>query len=186
MDLHSIRMKETTFDGKLKRRYGTFFISFISGTRRAFHATMVSLRLVVLVVLVVATLLGPHTYVCGQAGGYVVRGKARVIEGDTIMVDGTEVTLSGVALAQGYESMAKTALAKRIGSRSVGCMVDGAWSGKNWGYCGDPTKKQSRDIRKTLNAWLVRTGNALSDDAWGLFDREEAQAKRKKKGLWKV
>lgn len=139
-------------------------------------------RAQVLLLTVVVVLLG----MChGQSGGYVVRGNANVINGNTIMVDGTVVTLSGVELVEGYAAQAATALKTRIGNKSVGCMVDGSWSGKNWGYCGDPKKKRSRDIRKTLNAWLVKTGNALSDDAWGLFGGEESQAKKKGKGLWK-
>lgn len=121
----------------------------------------------------------------GQSGGYVVRGDTRVINGNTIMVKGVEVTLSGVELAKGYEAQAAAALKKRIGNKDVGCMVDGYWSGKYWGYCGDPNKKISRDIRKTLNAWLVRSGKALSDNEWGLFGSEESQAKTKGKGLWK-
>jgi endonuclease YncB( thermonuclease family) len=119
-----------------------------------------------------------------SGGGYVVRGVPRVINGNTIVVGGTEVTLSGVKLADGYQTQATSALKKRVGSRSVGCMVDGNWSGKNWGYCGDPRKKSSRDIRKTLNAWMVKTGNALSDGDWNLFGSEEAMAKKKGKGLW--
>ena len=87
-------------------------------------------------------------------------------------------------LLGGYQTQAVAALQKRIGRRSVGCMVDGNWSGKNWGYCGDPRKKPSRDIRKTLNAWMVKTGNALSDGDWNLFGIEEEMAKKKGKGLW--
>jgi endonuclease YncB( thermonuclease family) len=121
----------------------------------------------------------------GQSGGYVVRWKTRVINGNTIMVEGTKITLSGVELAKGYEAEAAAALKNRIGNKEVGCMVDGYWSGNNWAYCGDPKKKRSRDIRKTLNAWLVRSGKAMSDDDWGLFGSEESQAKRKGKGLWK-
>lgn len=140
------------------------------------------LRPVLLLVVVVVVFV--HT--CrGQSGGYVVRGTTRVLNGNTVVVEGTEVTLSGVELVKGYEAEAEAALKTRIGNKSVGCMVDGYWSGKNWGYCGDPKKKRSRDIRKTLNAWLVRTGNALSDDEWGLFGSEESQAKKRGKGLWK-
>jgi len=138
------------------------------------------------VALVVALLVVVLFGTCqAQNGGYVVRGNTRVINGNTILVEGTEVTLSGVELVKGYEEQAKAALIARIGSKDVGCMVDGNWSGKNWGYCGDPKKKRSRDIRKTLNAWLVKTGNALSDSDWGLFEAEERSAKSKSKGLWR-
>jgi endonuclease YncB( thermonuclease family) len=121
----------------------------------------------------------------GQSGGYVVRGQAKVLAGDKVVVQGVTVTLSGVELAKGYATKAKRALQKRIGNSDVGCMVDGSWSGRNWGYCGDPKKPRSRDVKQTLNAWLVRTGNALSDDGWGLFSSEEAAARGKGKGVWK-
>jgi hypothetical protein len=70
-----------------------------------------------------------------QNGGYVVRGAAKVINGNTIRVSGVDVTLSGVATVKEYNGAAKRSLKKRIGNKQVGCMVDGNWSGKNWGYC---------------------------------------------------
>jgi len=70
-----------------------------------------------------------------QPGGYVVRGDATVLNGNTIRVAGVDVTLSGVAMVKGYSASAARSLKRRIGSREVGCMVDGSWSGKNWGYC---------------------------------------------------
>ena len=144
-------------------------------------ARSVVFALVVLVVLVVSG-------ASAQGGGYVVRGKARVIDGNSIVVDGTKVRLSGVDAPETkdrYGAKAKAALKKKVGTKSIGCMIDGTWSGNNWGYCGDPDKESSRDIRKTLNAWMVRSGNALADRDWNLFLKEERQAKSKGKGLWK-
>lgn len=137
-------------------------------------------------IVVVFTLALQTAHVLAQ-GGYVVRGNARVINGNTIVIDGTEITLSGVELVDTFSSQATRALKRRISKskKTVGCMVDGNWSGKNWAYCGDPNKKSSRDIKKTLNAWMVKSGNAKSNKSWGLFDAEERNAKRKGKGLWK-
>ncbi len=70
-----------------------------------------------------------------QNGGYVVRGAAKVINGNTIRVSGVDVTLSGVETVEKYDGAAARSLKKRIGNKQVGCMVDGNWSGKNWGYC---------------------------------------------------
>ena len=70
-----------------------------------------------------------------QSGGYVVRGDAKVLNGNTIRVSGVDVTLSGVEPVKGFEASAARSLKRRIGNREVGCMVDGNWSGKNWGYC---------------------------------------------------
>ena len=67
--------------------------------------------------------------------GYVVRGAAKVINGNTVRVSGVDVTLSGVKTMEKYDRAAARSLKKRIGNKQVGCMVDGNWSGKNWGYC---------------------------------------------------
>ena len=144
-------------------------------------AMIVVSAFVVLVVLLVSS-------ASAQGGGYVVRGKARVIDGNHVIVDGTKVRLSGVNTPKAkdkYGAKAKAALKKKVGTKSIGCMIDGNWSGSNWGYCGDPDKESSRDIRKTLNAWMVRSGNARNDLEWNIFSREEQQAKRKGKGIWK-
>lgn len=67
--------------------------------------------------------------------GYVVRGAAKVINGNTVRVSGVDVTLSGVKTVENYDRAAARSMKKRIGNKQVGCMVDGNWSGKNWGYC---------------------------------------------------
>ena len=74
--------------------------------------------------VVLASIVG---LVCGQPGGYVVRGRANVINGHTIRIDDVDVTLSGVDPVDGYDSSAAKSLKRRIGKSDVGCMVDGNW-----------------------------------------------------------
>jgi len=123
-------------------------------------------------------------FASGQ-GGYVVRGPAKVINGHTIRVGGVDVTLSGVDPVDGYDSSAARSLKRRIGKSDVGCMVDGNWSGRNWGYCGDPKKGRTRDVMKTLNAYVVAKGWAKSDRSWNLFNSLESKAQKQKKGMWR-
>lgn len=85
--------------------------------------------------LLLVVLMGRVHDASAQGGGYVVRGPVKVINGNTVRVSGVDVTLSGVATVKKYDASAARSLKKRIGNKQVGCMVDGSWSGKNWGYC---------------------------------------------------
>ena len=157
--------------------------------------------------VVLASIVG---LVCGQPGGYVVRGRANVINGHTIRIDDVDVTLSGVDPVDGYDSSAAKSLKRRIGKSDVGCMVDGNWCvlltcerrtvrpslalpppltrSQAWqelGYCGDSKKGRTRDVMKTLNAYVVAMGWAKSDRSWNLFNSLESKAQKQKKGMWR-
>lgn len=118
-------------------------------------------------------------------------GSARVIDGDTIEIQGARIRLAGIdapelqqwcPLAQqryrcGKEASA--ALGQRIGGTIVRCVVRGI----------DPYR---RDVAtcfaggENLNAWLVRSGHAVADRRYSReYVEEEAEARRERRGLWR-
>ncbi len=110
-----------------------------------------------------------------------VAGPARVVDGDTIEIEGQQIDLYGIdapELAQTCEQLgsswpcgrdARGVLDGLIGGRVVGCDARG--------LCGI--------LPESLNAGMVATGMALADpDAGSPFAANEATARAAKRGLW--
>jgi endonuclease YncB( thermonuclease family) len=113
-------------------------------------------------------------------------GSARVIDGDSIVVDGSEVRLKGIDAPEGRQTCqrdgrewpcgeeARRTLQKLIGGKNVSCRADESdQHGRNLAVC----IVEGRE----LNRELVRSGYALS---YPSYKSEEQQAKAEKRGLW--
>jgi endonuclease YncB( thermonuclease family) len=118
-------------------------------------------------------------------------GPAIVIDGDTIDVAGERVRLFGIdapelgqtctANARRWRcgQQAATALAKKIGTRSVSC------AGKGHDQYGR-TLAVCRVGRTNLNAWLVTSGWALAYREYSTdYVAEEDAARAGGKGMWR-
>ena len=118
-------------------------------------------------------------------------GRARVIDGDTIEIQGARIRLAGIdapergqwcsAAQQKYRcgQEASAALGQRIGGQIVRCVVRGI-------------DLYRRDVAtcfsggENLNAWLVRSGHAVADRRYSReYVEDEAEARRERRGLWR-
>lgn len=115
-----------------------------------------------------------------------VRGAARVIDGDSLYVGGDEVRLKGIDAPEGRQTClrdgrdwdcgnaARDALRRLISKDVVVCRgVERDKHGRVLAYC----TAGGRD----LNAGMVFQGMAV---AYGGYNREEAEARANKRGLW--
>ena len=118
-------------------------------------------------------------------------GRVRVIDGDTIEIQGTRVRLAGIdaperqqwcSIAQqkypcGQEASA--ALREKVDGRFVRCVVHGIdFYRREVATCLSGSEN--------LNAWLVRNGYAVADRRFTReYDEDEAAARRERRGLWR-
>lgn len=114
------------------------------------------------------------------------QGQARVIDGDSLVVNGVEIRLRGVDAPEGRQMCerggqdwacgreATRRLAARIGGRSVQCTgTEYDQHDRLLGLC--------RIGADDLNEWLVSEGWAV---AFGGYDAAEARARSAGKGIW--
>lgn len=134
-------------------------------------------------------LAATHAMIAHLFRGVVeIRGYARVVDGDSIVVDGTPVRLKGVdapelrqTCRRGAEDWrcgesAKAYLRDLLAGQQVACSRVGAdRSGRILAYC---RTGGARD----LGAQLVREGWAVTYDT--TYAAEEGEAKRAGRGLW--
>ena len=117
---------------------------------------------------------------------YAVEGKARLVDGDSLFVDGLEIRLKNIDAPEG----------RQICSRG----------GRDWRCGGEATKRLRQFINRRkvsckggeydrhhrllafctvagieLNRWMVKNGWAVS---FGDYRRDERSAERAKKGIW--
>ncbi len=115
-----------------------------------------------------------------------LRGAARTVDGDSMFVGRDEVRLKGIDAPEGRQTCtrdgrpwacgdaARDELRRLIGNAPVLCRgVERDVHGRVLAYC----TAGGRD----LNAGMVASGMAL---AYGGYNREEAQARSAKRGLW--
>ena len=132
-----------------------------------------------------------------------VSGIPRIIDGDTVEVSGKRVRLLGIDAPELKQfctntstmsnfpcgSIAKNALIKKVGAMPMVCAVQEKTDvyGRLLGYCGtrvDASTLASRPA-SSLNAWMVRSGNALAYRQYSTaFVEQEEAARKSKQGLW--
>ncbi len=132
----------------------------------------------------VATVLALSWLRFGTSGAH---GQARVIDGDSLVVNGREVRLKGIDAPEGRQTCrrndatwacgeeARRHLTGLISNRQVRC--GGAESdqhGRLLGTC--------EVAGRSLNAAMVEDGYAVSYG--GTYQREEARARGERRGLW--
>ncbi len=120
------------------------------------------------------------------AGVSDVKGKARIIDGDSLYVGGREVRLQGIDAPEGRQTCrrdgrewacgkgARNELVKMIQGREVSC--HGLDIDKH-----DRLLAVCRANGRELNREMVARGFAV---AYGRHQREEAEARRARLGLW--
>jgi endonuclease YncB( thermonuclease family) len=121
-------------------------------------------------------------------GTIEIRGFARVVDGDSLVVDGTPVRLKGIdapelrqTCRRGAEDWrcgesAKSYLRELLAGQQIACSRSGSdRNGRILAYC---RAGGARDV----GAQLVREGWAVAYDA--TYAAEESEAKRARRGLW--
>ncbi len=126
----------------------------------------------------------------------VIEGRATVLGGDALRINGTTIRLAGVEAPEADQKCvgankkkwacgeaAQAALLRIVKAKSVRCEVSGADpAGRSLGTCQTVNTGNSQDIGSAL----VKEGAAFSEG--GLFSGYgdvEAEAKEKKLGLWR-
>ena len=113
-------------------------------------------------------------------------GRLHVADGDSLTLDGVRVRLAGIDAPESDQTCALAGMAHPCGREArehllhliAGRSVTCAWGredkyGRRLGRC--------RAGETDLNAEMVRTGWAV---AYGAYEREEAEARTHRRGLW--
>ena len=139
--------------------------------------------------LQVFALIGLIAFVLDKEDGpprYEASGRARLVDGDSLFVDGLEIRLKNIDAPEGRQTCqrkgknwrcgqeATRRLRRFINRRTISCK-------------GDHYDKHNRLLafcsvgKHELNKWMVQEGWAV---AFGGYRREEQAAKRARKGIW--
>ena len=123
--------------------------------------------------------------------GQDITGPARVIDGDTVEVQGERIRLQGIDAPEKRQTCtdkgcrwkcgleASMALIDRIAGRDISCAIEGRGKyGRAIGVCS----MNGED----LNAWMVGEGWALAYVRYSkAYINEEARAKSERRGIWR-
>ena len=129
----------------------------------------------------------------------VIRGYPRVIDGDTLEINKTRIRLeaidapemrqtcynrSGAPYACGVES--RNQLLKKINNSKLTCSINRKDRfGRSLGYCSIDGQGQSAKPANSLNAWLVRSGQAMAYRRFStVFVPQEDYARSQNLGIW--
>lgn len=156
------------------------------GTDQRRMASLLAVFALLALVSLAARWLGLDGRPTGTPRDGVWSGTARVIDGDSLVVDGTEVRLKGIDAPEGRQSCqrdgrdwpcgedARRALQQLIAGQKVECRAPEVdQHGRNLAFCTAGSRE--------LNREMVRVGFALSYPSFG---SEEAEAKAARRGLW--
>lgn len=120
-----------------------------------------------------------------------VVGVAKVVDGDTIDVDGERIRLHGIDAPEKKQECGVAATAWPCGKMSSNVLMD-AVAGHEVTCTGDKRDRYGRLIGicyvdgQSLNALMVREGWALAYRRYGLdYVSEEQQARAEGRGLWR-
>lgn len=152
-------------------------------------------RMVAFILIVLATALVAHLVRDAQKDGKnqatapvrgTITGHARIVDGDSLFVDGVELRLQGIDAPEGRQTCTREGrtwpcgehagrhLSALIGGQMLSCRItDTDKHRRGLAYC----TASGRD----LNAAMVADGYAL---AYGSFTIEERSAENARRGLW--
>ncbi|PNH11580.1 Serine/threonine-protein phosphatase 2A regulatory subunit B'' subunit gamma [Tetrabaena socialis] len=131
--------------------------------------------------------------------GAVIAGPARVVDGDTLVINGERIRLYGVDAPESAQQCSdargapypcglasKDALAKKIGSAPVRCDVKNSDQyGRNVAVCGLQSAGPFGGGLEDLNGWLVSNGHAVAYRQYGKeYVALEDAAHAASKGIW--
>ena len=131
---------------------------------------------------VLATALAAWLAAHGAAAGAEGQ-RIRVVDGDTVVVNGTKVQLRGIDCPESDQpggAEAAAAIERAMRERGVGEIEDrgrGHW-GRTLGILLD------REGR-SLNRWLVEEGHAWAYYDDGAYEEAERRAREARRGLWR-
>jgi endonuclease YncB( thermonuclease family) len=113
-------------------------------------------------------------------------GRARVIDGDSLVVDGREIRLEGIDAPELAQSCQRDGNAWKCGEeaqRQLRFFVRGG----DVACEGDEFDEHGRLLavcmigERNVNAWMVEEGWAVS---YGNYQDQQAEAREKRRGLW--
>ncbi|MBY5734054.1 thermonuclease family protein [Rhizobium leguminosarum] len=127
---------------------------------------------------------------CGEA----ITGRASIVDGDTIDIRGTRIRLNGIDAPESWQKC------RRADGSEYRCGAAAAFALDEFMAASRPTRCEQIDVDRyhrvvancfradgqDINAWLVRTGNAVDWVRYsrGAFAAEQASAEAEKKGIW--
>ncbi|TBB25195.1 thermonuclease family protein [Rhizobium ruizarguesonis] len=123
-----------------------------------------------------------------------ITGRASVVDGDTIEINGTRIRLNGIDAPESWQKC------RRADGSEYRCGAAAAFALDEFLAASRPTRCEQVDVDRyhrivancfradgqNVNAWLVRTGNALDWFRYshGAFAAEQNAAKIAKAGIW--
>ena len=139
----------------------------------------------------VARFLGVREAVGDEGRGVAISGSVRIVDGDTLDVNGRRVRLHGIDAPESGQTcrtearrwpcgrQATRALGERIAGRPVQCVKrDRDRYGRIVAVC--------RTGEEDLNGWMVREGWALAYRTYSLdYVDEERRARQARRGVWR-
>lgn len=146
----------------------------------------------VLCLVVFGCLISVAMQAAATASTAAIQGRASVVDGDTLEVQGTRIRLFGIDAPESAQTCldqssktyrcgqrAAFALADKVGARPVSCQPTGK---DRYGRVVARCSVAGED----LQVWMVRNGHALAFRRYSKAYRPyEAEAKARKAGMWK-